>query len=206
MINERSRDTNSTLDEKALVYIKKNGATNVQDLYDSLRVNNPWLSMSEVTDMVWRLVHQGKASLEDAQPPTKSMIQFLAHWEWNLPLYATLILSLATILVVYEVPDEMPFVALRWGLGLLFVLYIPGYAMLEALFPHGSELDTVIRFALNIGLSIVLVELIGLTLNFTPWEIRLTPIMISLTTFSVILIGIALIRKYEISTRSGTIS
>jgi hypothetical protein len=206
MTNERSRDANSTLDEKALVYIEKNGATNVQDLYDSLRVDNPWLSMAEVTDMVWRLVHQGKASLEDSQPPTKSMTQFLAHWEWNLPLYATLILSLATILVVYEVPDQMPFVVLRWGLGLLFVLYIPGYAMLEALFPHGSELDSVIRFALNIGLSIVLVELIGLTLNFTPWEIRLTPIMISLTTLSVILIGIALIRKYEISARSGTIS
>src|SRR5208337_2206097 len=150
--------------------------------------------------------HQGKASLEDSQPPTKSMAQFLAHWEWNLHLYAALILSLATILVVYEVPDQMPFVPLRWGLGLLFVLYIPGYATLEALFPHGSELDSVIRFALNIGLSIVLVELIGLALNFTPWEIRLTPIMISLTTFSVILIGIALIRKYEISTRSGTIS
>src|SRR5208337_4079181 len=120
MTNERSRDTNSSLDDKALVYIKKNGATNVQDLYDSLRVDNPWLSMAEVTDVVWRLVHQGKASLEDSQPPTKSMAQFLAHWEWNLHLYAALILSLATILVVYEVPDQMPFVPLRWGLGLLF--------------------------------------------------------------------------------------
>ncbi len=204
MTNE-GRPIASILDEKALVYIKKNGATNVQDLYDSLRVDNPWLGMGEVTDMVWRLVHDGKANLEDTQPPTGSMIQFLAHWEWNLPLYATLILSLATILVVYEVPDEMPFVVLRWGLGLLFVLYIPGYAMLEALFPRGSEVDSVIRFGLNVGLSIVLVELIGLALNFTPWEIRLTPIMVSLTTFSVVLIGIALIRKYDVSARSGTI-
>src|SRR5271157_4562922 len=103
MTNERSRDTNSSLDDKALLYIKKNGATNVQDLYDSLRVDNPWLSMAEVTDMVRRLVHQGKASLEDARPQTRSLTQFLAHWEWNVPLYAALILSLAAILVVYEV-------------------------------------------------------------------------------------------------------
>ncbi|HYW01785.1 MAG TPA: DUF1616 domain-containing protein [Candidatus Acidoferrum sp.] len=194
-----------TLEEKALAYVKKNGITDVQDLYDSLRVNNPWLSMAELTDIVWQLVHQGKATLQDARPPPKSISQFLMRWEQNLSLYVTLMLSLVTIFVVYEVPNQMPYVVLRWGLGLLFVLYIPGYALLEALFPQANQLDTVIRFALNIGLSIVLVELIGLALNFTPWEIKLTPIMISLATFSVTLIGIALIRKYEINIRPETI-
>jgi uncharacterized membrane protein len=206
MTREETRDANPSLDQTVLVYIKRNGATNVQDLYDSLRVDNPWLSMSELTDTVWRLVHHDKATIEDARPPAKSIIQFLAQWERTLPLYVTLIVSLATIFVVYGIPDEMPFIVLRWGLGLLFVLYIPGYTLLEALFPRGTELDTTIRFVLNIGVSIVLVELIGLALNFTPWEIRLTPIMISLSAFSIILIAVALIRKYEINTRSGTIS
>jgi len=36
---------------------------------------------------------------------------------------------------IYAVPSEFPFVALRWVLGSVFVLFIPGYVTVEALFP-----------------------------------------------------------------------
>ena len=62
-------------------------------------------------------------------------------------------------------------------------------------------MDGIERFALSVGLSLVLVPLIGLLLNYTPWGIRLTSIMISLIILTIGLALIALARKYELTSR-----
>jgi uncharacterized membrane protein len=46
-----------------------------------------------------------------------------------------------------------------------------------------GSIDGIERVALSFGLSIAIVPLIGLVLNFTPWGIRLVPIVVSLTGF-----------------------
>jgi uncharacterized membrane protein len=71
----------------------------------------------------------------------------------------------------------------RVVLGLPFVLFFPGYVLIAALYPRRSDLDGVERLALSLGLSLAVVPLIGLVLNFTPWGIRLTPILVSLALF-----------------------
>jgi uncharacterized membrane protein len=80
--------------------------------------------------------------------------------------------------------------------GSLFVLIIPGYVALEALYPRKGVLSSFQRFTLGFGLSIVLVPLVLLPLNFTPWGIRLTPVIISLTILTLGLSGVALARHY----------
>ena len=72
---------------------------------------------------------------------------------------------------------------LRIALGLLFIIFFPGYTLLSALFPRQDSLSGVERLALSFGLSIAVVPLIGLVLNYTPWGIRLYPILISITLF-----------------------
>jgi uncharacterized membrane protein len=52
--------------------------------------------------------------------------------------------------------------------------------------------------ALSFGLSIVVVPLIGYGLNFTPWGIRLDPIVTALCLFTLVLIGIAQYRRSRI--------
>jgi len=79
-------------------------------------------------------------------------------------------------------------------LGLPLVLFIPGYALIAALFPAIDELDGIERVALSFGLSIAVVPLIGLGLNYTPWGIRLEPILASLTIF---ITGMTLITYYR---------
>ena len=76
--------------------------------------------------------------------------------------------------------------ALRIVLGLLFVLFFPGYSMLSALFPRQGSLDGIERIALSFGLSIAVTLLIGFVLNYTPWGISLYPILISVTLFIVV--------------------
>jgi uncharacterized membrane protein len=53
-----------------------------------------------------------------------------------------------------------------------------------------GEIDWIERVALSFGLSIAVVPLLGLLLNFTPWGIRLQPIVVTLLLFTV-LVGLA---------------
>lgn len=72
---------------------------------------------------------------------------------------------------------------LRVILGILFILFIPGYIFVFALFPtrktdHG--IDVIERITLSFCLSVAIVPLFGLALNFTPWGIRLDTILLSI--------------------------
>jgi uncharacterized membrane protein len=79
----------------------------------------------------------------------------------------------------------------RFILVLPVILFIPGYCLISALFPRESDIDLMQRIALSFGLSIAIVPLIGFGLNFTPWGIRLDPIVISLTLFTLVMVLIA---------------
>lgn len=87
---------------------------------------------------------------------------------------------------------------LRNILGLPLVLFFPGYALIAALFPAKLDLDGIERTALSFGLSIAVVPLIGLGLNYTPWGIRLLPILISLSVFTLIMCGLAYLRRAKL--------
>jgi uncharacterized membrane protein len=91
---------------------------------------------------------------------------------------------------------------LRLILGLPFLLFIPGYVLVFALFPARKTdrgIDTLERIVLSFGLSIAVVPLIGLLLNYTPWGIRLEPILLSLLLFivSIGLFGVYRWRKTD---------
>ncbi len=85
---------------------------------------------------------------------------------------------------------------LRVFLGLLFVLFLPGYVFIATLFP-GRDIDWIERIALSFGLSIAIVPLIGLGLNYTPFGIRLIPILISLYIFIIVFSILAYIRRIK---------
>ena len=80
-------------------------------------------------------------------------------------------------------------------LGLPFILFFPGYTLISALFPKRTSLGSIERVALSFGLSIAVVPLIGLILNYTPWGIRLYPILIALFAFIILMSFIAWIRR-----------
>jgi uncharacterized membrane protein len=183
----------------ALAYLRKNGSASVRQLYDALKATRGSLTEAEATDLIWGLVDRGEADVEDIPPATKSVREYLRFWERNLPLYLSLTVSLGTLLVVYALPDDFPLVVFRWILGSVFVLSIPGYVAVEALFPKGRELDGIERLALSVGLSLALVPLVGLLLNYTPWGIRLDPIMVSLTILTIGLALVAFARRFRLS-------
>ena len=191
--------TTKSLDDQALDYLRKNGATTVPALSDALSAKNSTVTDTEVADLVWRLAERDQVDVEDVPPQVRSLREYLGLWERNVWFYASVAASLMTVLVIYTLPSELPLVAVRWVLGSVFVLFLPGYVTVEALFPKGRELDGIERFALSVGLSLALVPLVGLLLNYTPWGIRLTPIVISLTILTVGLALVALGRRFSVS-------
>jgi uncharacterized membrane protein len=78
------------------------------------------------------------------------------------------------------------------------VLFFPGDTLIAALFPRRGSLSGIERLALSFGLSIAVVPLIGLVLNYTPWGIRLYPILISLLLFITIMAAIAWYRRQRL--------
>ena len=102
-------------------------------------------------------------------------------------------LTLLTAAFVLIKPLNQTFI--RTILGILLVLFIPGYSLIAALFPKWGDLDGIERAALSFGLSIAVTPLIGLALNYTPWGIRLDPILISLTMFTLAMCLIAFLRR-----------
>ncbi len=84
---------------------------------------------------------------------------------------------------------------LRIILGAVFLLFLPGYTLMAALFPQRYSLQGVERVALSFALSIAVVPLIGLILNYTPWGIRLEPIFVAIFALMAIASAVALLRR-----------
>jgi uncharacterized membrane protein len=112
----------------------------------------------------------------------------------DLPIVAALVLL--TDLFIY-IP-ELAVTPIRTMLGLPMVLFLPGYALIAALFPAKDDLDGIERLALSFGLSIAVVPLIGLGLNYTSWGIRLIPILVSLSVFTLLMCAVAVYRRAQL--------
>ena len=85
--------------------------------------------------------------------------------------------------------------AIRVVLTIPFILFFPGYTLLSVLYPRRGTLDSIERIAVSFGLSIVVVPLIGLILNFTPFGITLLPILVLTTIFIILCSVLALYRQ-----------
>jgi uncharacterized membrane protein len=114
-----------------------------------------------------------------------------------LDLKLVLAFILVAVLVIY-----LPFVSetmARPAVGILMLLFVPGYSLIAALFPGKSDLGRMERVALSLGLSIAVSSLIGLALNYTPWGIRIDPLVICLSVFAIICVSIANMRRHVTS-------
>ena len=108
-------------------------------------------------------------------------------------LALVILLTLSCIPFILVPPlNETP---VRIILGLLLVLFLPGYSLIAALFPGKDDLDGIERIALSFGLSIAVVPLLGLALNYTPFGIRLVPILVVLSVFTISLAVVACVRR-----------
>lgn len=133
--------------------------------------------------------------LRDNDPPRGLLVYGFSVY--SIRFWVILTILLATFLIIYVAPQVAPFSWTRIGLGFIVVLFLPGSALIEALYPKKDDLEELERFALSVGLSLALSPLVGFVLNYTPWGIRLDPIIIALSLLIFILEAVAVYQKYQ---------
>lgn len=176
-----------------LKFFKDKRGVSVEDAVSSLS-SSLEIRTHEIVRRIYLLKETGQINLYDPSPPRRISSYFFSSysiWFWILTS-----LVIITDILVY-VASAPPMVYFRYIFGSLFMLYLPGSSFIELLYSNNHDLPQLERITLSIGLSLALVLLVGLALNYTPWGIRLVPIILSLSLLTIIIGLGALARKYN---------
>jgi uncharacterized membrane protein len=154
---------------------------------------------------VLKLQTEGVIKFENQAFRPSSLATYLrngqAIWYW-----LTIVAEAITVVLAFTIPENFfPWIYMRNIFGLVSVLFITGYAFIRAFLPvsmpvktSSENLDMLERIVLSIVTSIAITSLIGLLLNFSPWGIRLTPMLLSIVLFTLIFATVAVIREYNV--------
>ena len=194
---------NDELTKTILETISERTPKDIRQLINILKGKMPF-EEDEILNFVMELEKQGIISLQSQQHTasltiTSYLKSSQAIWYWT-----TIILVIITAPVVFFVPaDFYPWNYMRNILGIIFILWLPGYALIKAIFPENmpiktssEKLDAIERIMLSIGTSLAIVPMVGLILNYLPWGIRLLPVTLALIGLTLIIASAAAAREY----------
>ncbi len=115
-----------------------------------------------------------------------------------MPADLSVVIMLTFLALVFTLVWPLADLPLRVPIGFLMVLFLPGYALMAALFPQKAGLNIILRGLISVVLSTVVILIVGLCLNFSPWGLRLIPIMASFAVVTVALTVVAYIRRSQL--------
>jgi uncharacterized membrane protein len=114
-----------------------------------------------------------------------------------------LVVVLIVLMILFVHLPSTASLYVRLFLAIIFVLFLPGYSLVELVFVSDKSVTRIERIAFSFGLSTAVVILLCYLLNYSPWGIRLEPLLVSISLFSIICIALATIRKYKNQSRLG---
>ena len=139
-----------------------------------------------------RLRANGKIRVSE-QVPYGKLVEYLLSplslWFWGPVL--GILLSLAFLFASSGLA-----LYLRFVLGGVLVLFLPGYSLISLIYSTREELDDLSRIALSFVMSLAIAILIGLALNYTPFGITLVAMALSLGALAIGLLFLTALRKY----------
>jgi hypothetical protein len=137
--------------------------------------------------------------IQDQPSSSKHIESTVPNWYWIM-----VALTLGSAIAVLAVGDVGPQAYIRYIAASVFVLFLPGYAFLTALSPlkapnseESNQMDTITRFALSMVLSIAMVSVLGLILDFSPLGVNLNSLVLSLSLFTLLFSTIGLVRERQ---------
>jgi uncharacterized membrane protein len=92
--------------------------------------------------------------------------------------------------MVFLLPNIEPWSYMRIITGAVFVLFIPGNALVQLLFAH-RKMEQTEQMVLSVGLSIVLISIIGLMLKYILSALTVESAVISIGILSITLSAVA---------------
>lgn len=177
-------------------FVKEKRPGDVRQLVEAVRKEFS-ISEDELLENILRLQNEGKITLTESSKPipqtfTRYLLSKQACWYW-----ATIVVAAITTTLVFAISeDNYPIVYVRYLFGAMFVLWVPGYSFMKALFPT-REIDSIERIALSIGISVALVPIVGILLSYTSFGMRTTPITISLLALAITFATVAIVKEHQ---------
>jgi uncharacterized membrane protein len=183
------------LEKRILAILDSNSKISTLDLVR--RFVNEGIAEERVIEAIKDLEDRDEIELNENFFMYDSFLQYIKDVDLNFWFYFTIVVVVGTLIMVFVVPSVWPFVVIRWVFGSLFILFLPGYALVNALFLRRGDLKDIERLALSVGLSLAITPLTGFLLNYTIFGIRLIPIIVSLSIFILGMNFLAIYRKFR---------
>ena len=196
-MNKNQLENKKEIQDYIINVVREKNPKTVEELIDLVKTNYFFSPRKDILKHILHLEEQGKIVLKETYSAISPLFKnylFSKETSW---FWAIIAISVATAALVLTVPENAyPLIYVRHALGLIMVLFLPGYTLINALFPE-KEIDSIESIALSVGLSLALVPTIGLILSYTPLGIRTTPITLSLLALTAAFASIALIREHQ---------
>ena len=111
--------------------------------------------------------------------------------------------TVLTMLSVYAIAFDSPLIIVRYVLGYVFVVSMPGYCLVNVLFLGKNRLDLIEETVLSVALSFGVAGLVGLFLGLSPIGMNFTSITVSLSAIVLVLAALAFLRKRRLRETPG---
>jgi uncharacterized membrane protein len=163
----------------------------IREITDELQSIDKSISLVEIQEAFRSLQQDGIVRLYDPIE-LHSFGKYLRH---DTSFWIVCLIMAATLALVYFAPTDKLWVAVRIFLGTVFVILVPGYALVNLLLGR-TKINYLERLVLSIAASLAVISIIGLVLNSGPLGLELNVIVLSITCLSLIFMILASYRSF----------
>lgn len=115
----------------------------------------------------------------------------------TMPLDLLIMLAWIAMTIIFVATPSLGNSFIKTILGVPMVLFIPGYMLVSVLYVGIDDVGIIKRIALSFGLSIAVIPLLGLLLNFT-FGLMSIPIIVTLCVYDIIFIFASKYRREKL--------
>jgi uncharacterized protein DUF1616 len=198
-------DRSELLQQRILDLVATHKCYSVKDLVVELQhtYDKP-LSIEEVQNAVKKLESEKKIAL--LGPGTNgNFFHYIMRSVNGLSLWLITAATCLIMAIVFLLPNTEPWSYMRMITGAVFVLFIPGNALVQLLFAH-RNMEQTEQMVLSVGLSIALISIIGLMLKYILMALTVESAVISIGMLSITLSAVANYSHFLYSKRANDYS
>jgi len=142
------------------------------------------------------MARDGSLELEGPKYLFRSFLDYLFTLSVSFWFWLTIAITAAAAVVAVSPSGFLPLDVLRWCFGSVFLLFLPGYSCLQLLFPKQEEMRKSHRYVFSVPVSLAILIITGLILNYSNVGIRLDSLLESIGAVIIVLTVAAANRLY----------
>jgi hypothetical protein len=186
LVQSRSIDSDrfELLQQRILNSVAMHKSFRVKDLVMELQhTYSESLSVEEIQNAVKKLESEKKITL--LGPGIKGhFFDYITRSYNGLSLWLTTAATCLIMALVFLLPNIEPWSYVRMISGAVFVMFIPGNALVQLLFAH-RNMEQIEQMVLSVGLSIAVICIIGLMLKYILSALTVESAVISIGMLSI---------------------